>query len=124
LVSSVLPIGAPQPLVVDPDHFTTYGYLYVNAYHGSANASTLRWQIASCPGFDEIACDAAGGWTVVMDLTGAVREKPIDWMQELVTPGVNQEVTLRLEVWNPGAPGLALYDYLHVDYQPVATLAP
>ncbi len=37
-------------------------------------------------------------WTVVMDQVGAVREKPIDW--------------------NFGAPELALYDYVHVDYQP------
>ena len=122
--SSVLDPTPPPPLVVDLAHLETYRYLFVNAYHGSANTATLRWQIASCPGLDEIACDAAGSWTVVMDQTGAVREKPINWSQQLVTPGLNQQVTLRLEVWSPAEPESALYDYVHLDYQPVNPQAP
>ena len=115
-----------EPHVFAARRFTleTYRYLYVKAFHGSANTATVRWQIARCAGLDEVACDAAGSWTVVMDEVDAVRERPIDWTEQLVDPGANQAWTLGLEVWNPAAPQLALYDYVHVDFQPLTPQTP
>ena len=48
---------------------------------------------------------------------GAVNETPIDWSQDLIDPKLNQQLTIRLRVWNTGDELNALYDYVHIDYQ-------
>lgn len=103
--------------VVEVEDLPTYRYLYMNVLHGTANLDTVQWSLSTCPGLDELYCDAQGLWSFAQSGQGAVLERPIDWSAELIDGSQDQLVTIRLRVWNPSEESRALYDFVRLDYR-------
>jgi hypothetical protein len=97
----------------------TYRDLFVNVLHGTAHLATVNWRLSTCAGPPgvPIAAENCPAWATGPVQTGAVKEHRIHWMDDLIDDRVDQFVVIRLEVWNPGEAGQALYDYVYVDYR-------
>jgi hypothetical protein len=108
----VLTFASPG-LVVTPENLENVRYLYMNVLHGFAHLDDVSWSLSTCPGLDPAACSE---WEVKRTGDHAVKERPCDWTA-LIDPEVDQTVTIRLKVWNPGEEANALYDFASFDYQ-------
>ena len=102
-------------LHVTAENLPRYDLLYMNALHGFDQLNTVNWELATCSLLDAALC--AGLWQVEETGTGSVYEHPIDWTQELIDPLVDQDLTVRLRVWNTGQEADALYDFAYLRYR-------
>ena len=106
-------------LIVDKTNVAYTDTAIVTAFLGTANLSTVRWEVVTCATLDIPVCDQTGGWgsPIAGDGgDGAVRNRGIRWLDH-IDPAINQTLLLRLKVWNAGEEDLALYDFVFLDYQ-------
>ncbi len=109
--------GEPPGLAVDPTNLAQLRIVLLNAFHGSANASGTRWSLASCPILDPVACGGAGLWIERPSGSTAVLDLPVDWTQ-FVDLGNEQDLVLRLRVWNPGEDDDELFHHAYFHWSP------
>ena len=58
-----------------------------------------------------------GRWQLRYTAVGAIREKPVRWADWLSDPATDEQLLIRLKVWNSGEEAQALYDFAYFDYR-------
>jgi hypothetical protein len=97
-----------------------FNEIFINAFHGHNNFDKTNWQLSYCSQ-DKIICDEELSWIEFESGNNAVYEHkiPINLRDFVENEYLNQNISLRLEVWNPGERRNGLKDYadLYYDYQ-------
>lgn len=109
--------GKAPGLVVAPGNVATAGTVQVEVLHGTDNENSVQWTIASCGILDPSACDVGAQWIDRIAGTGSASGLAINWTQFL-NLGVEQDVLLRLRVWNPGQESDELFHYAYFHWHP------
>jgi hypothetical protein len=103
-------------VVVTSENLERSRYVFMNALDGTSptRLQNVNWELAVCPLLGPEACTS---WVTKQSDQGSVKERPVDWLEFLDDPNVDQQVTIRLKVWNSGEEADALYDFASFDYQ-------
>ena len=93
--------------------------IFINAFHGQNNLDSTNWELSYCTKHKR-RCDVDNSWIVFESGTNAVYEHEIkinleDFIENIY---LNQNISIRLEVWNTGERWWGLKDYadLYYDY--------
>ena len=109
--------GAPPGRTVTSADVPQLGTVLLEARHGTSHDATVSWSLATCPLLDIAQCGASSQWTQRLSGVGALSGHPVSWVG-FIDPGVEQDLLLRLRVWNPGEEGDELFSYAWFHYDP------
>jgi hypothetical protein len=109
--------GGPPGLTVTSASVPLLGTVLLEAWNGTSRQATVSWSLATCPLTDIAQCGTTGQWTQRLSGVGALSAYPVNWI-DFIDPGVEQDVLLRLRVWNPGEEQDELFSYAWFHYRP------
>ena len=109
--------GAAPGRTVTAADVAQLGTVRLEVRHGSSHDATVNWSLASCPLTDIAQCGTSAQWTQRLAGVGALSAYPVDWVS-FIDPGVEQDVLLRLRIWNPGEAQDELFSYAWFHYKP------
>ncbi|MBI4387453.1 MAG: hypothetical protein HY582_00215, partial [Candidatus Omnitrophica bacterium] len=93
--------------------------IYINAFHGKNNLNTTNWSLSICRENDIDVCDASAAWEEFESGTNAVFKHQITTpiMNLIEDPSANQNLIMRLHVWNSSEPANDLKNYGYFHYE-------
>jgi hypothetical protein len=109
--------GKAPGAAVGPANQATFGTVRLEVLHGTATVTSVNWSVSTCPVLDPAICNDGSMWTVRQAGTGGVTGFPVTWTS-FIDPGVEQDVLLRLRVWNSGQASDELFHYAYFHWTP------
>jgi len=106
-------------LVQEQNNFKNSDNIYINVLHGVANKRFTKWSISSCNQRNISLCNS---WSELYNNEqanmNAVYElkTPITLGDIITNPSTDNNITLRLQVWNPGDESNNITNYAHFNY--------
>jgi hypothetical protein len=109
--------GKAPGKIVGPSNEATFGTVRLEVLHGTANYMTVNWTVSTCPVLDPAVCDEQALWVLGQGGVGVVTNHPVTWTA-FIDPEIEQDVLLRLRVWNPGQASDELFHYAYFHWTP------